>query len=487
MTWLLWSALMGCHPPQKTEPLTPQFLIVLVNGLRSDSPQASVEEKLIEQMGRRPHRHFNTMYATSASKNISFASLLTGDYPSAIPICGKPGENKSRQDLWCSSIPQTRHTLPEILEIYGYKTAFFNADVSDLSDMGRGFSELHQWSTEGANHKKDWTLLRHQLTSWWSKEDHPKLAIISLDLMGMDLKKAASQAYLNYPLDAEEQAAVDKKYPAYQPTSTTHIQWPFLSRAGAESFKEAYEAEVEKIGTEIQKSLVELQKVGDTKGLWVFVTSLRGVSLGELGGVSHPEQHIAGMSAMLLDRSLRIPLMIWGPPSHEPTVTEPVEIIDLLPSLTELAHIPSPQGIAGHSLFQDSTDHSAYAEFGDMLVLREDDWFLSFREDIHGISSLDPRLTQALIQSTPSHIRNKVFELNPNQEDMSEKLDHFTLFHLGTDPNQTQNLIAEEPDTFARMAYKLLFRRLNEAAPPKESMSFEQVEALNQNGVIHYW
>ena len=101
MTWFLWSTLMGCQSTNKSEPLTPQFLIVLVNGLRSDSPQATVEEKLIEQIGRRPHRHFNTMYATSASKTISFASLLTGDYPSAI-LCGKPGENKSRQDLWCS-------------------------------------------------------------------------------------------------------------------------------------------------------------------------------------------------------------------------------------------------------------------------------------------------------------------------------------------------------------------------------------------------
>ena len=119
-----------------------------------------------------------------------------------------------------------------------------------------------------------------------------------------------------------------------------------------------------------------------------------------------------------------------------------------------MAHIPPPQGIAGHSLFQDSADHSAYAEFGDMLVLREDGWLLSFREDIHGISSLDPRLTQALIQSTPSHIRNKVFELNPNQESSSAKLDHFNLFHLGNDPNQTQHLIAEEPDTFAKMAQK---------------------------------
>ena len=48
---------------------------------------------------------------------------------------------------------------------------------------------------------------------------------------------------------------MDNQYPAYQPTSTTHPV-ALLVSIGADYFKEAYEAEVEKIGTEIQ-SLVE--------------------------------------------------------------------------------------------------------------------------------------------------------------------------------------------------------------------------------------
>jgi arylsulfatase A-like enzyme len=120
---LLWLLTLGCKQVEPVRSSKPQFLIFLVNGLRSDADGKQLAEaSLINAIGRQPNRHFSAAYVSSPSKPISFASLLTGDYPSAIPVCGRPGQDKSRHKLWCSEIPDSRRTMPEVFQIYGYQT-----------------------------------------------------------------------------------------------------------------------------------------------------------------------------------------------------------------------------------------------------------------------------------------------------------------------------------------------------------------------------
>ena len=83
----------------------------------------------------------------------------------------------------------------------------------------------------------------------------------------------------------------------------------------------------------------------------MIVTSLQGISLGAMDGIQHPEQNIAGMSGVLIDRNIRVPIMIWGPKNDPQFFEKPVEIIDIFPTLTGLSDIPRPKAIAGQNLF----------------------------------------------------------------------------------------------------------------------------------------
>lgn len=485
---LIWLLMLGCTQAEMEQSSKPQFLIFLVNGLRSDTDEIeSAETSLINAMGRPPNIHYSAAYVSSPSKPISFASLLTGDYPSAIPICGRPGQNKSRRKLWCSEIPDSRRTLPEVFEIYGYDTGFFNADVSDLNDTRHGFSKHVKWSTNGASHTKNWWSLRQELSEWWNQETTPHMAVVSLDILSMDLKKKASRAYLNHPMTAEEKSSIYLKYPNYKAPPSSHLQWPFLSEAGATFFQESYKKEAGLTGAKIAETLHGLQEKSNVDNLWVIVTSLQGISLGEMGGIKHPEQNTAGMSGVLIDRNIRVPIMIWGPKNEPRRIDSPVEVIDLFPTLTEIAQIPQPKAIAGRDLFSGSARHRAYAEFGDMLFFRDGDWVLSFRKDMHGISSLNPKLTHALVEAAPAHVLSELGIQPGGHGESTDPSRKFELYDISADSSQSHNILANEIEVFEDKLKQMLFLRLNEAAPPKESMSFERVQELNRDGIIHYW
>lgn len=80
---------------------------------------------------------------------------------------------------------------------------------------------------------------------------------------------------------------------------------------------------------------------------------------------------------MLYDQSLHVPLLLRISQNSSPiTVTEPVELVDLFPTITDLLGIPSPAELQGESLVpmikgEGTTSHKAiYAESGAVKMLR---------------------------------------------------------------------------------------------------------------------
>ena len=90
-----------------------------------------------------------------------------------------------------------------------------------------------------------------------------------------------------------------------------------------------------------------LLDVMDRESLWettvVVVLSDHGYHLGEHQGLWR--------KGTLFEQAVRVPMIIAAPgmPAGT-TVRSPVETLDLYPTLTELAHIPSPDGLQGTSL-----------------------------------------------------------------------------------------------------------------------------------------
>ena len=75
------------------------------------------------------------------------------------------------------------------------------------------------------------------------------------------------------------------------------------------------------------------------------------------------EKAITGKNS-LWDRSTRVPLIVAGPGvARGATCSRPAELLDLYPTLVELAGLPAKPGLEGHSLVPQLRDANAPREF----------------------------------------------------------------------------------------------------------------------------
>jgi len=100
-----------------------------------------------------------------------------------------------------------------------------------------------------------------------------------------------------------------------------------------------------------------------------------------------------------------------------------------------------------------------------MLFLRRGDSLLTIRGFSHGGSSLDPRLTEDLLQGK------------------AEKRLHDVL----VDPLQQNDLATRNIDTVQEMATVLKNIRVGSASPPKSFLSPQTIKALREQGALGYW
>jgi arylsulfatase A-like enzyme len=156
-------------------------------------------------------------------------------------------------------------------------------------------------------------------------------------------------------------------------------------------------------------------------------------------------------------------------PVVEPTI---VELVDLMPTVTKLAQAASPANLPGTDLLSqldgNANDGDSYAEFGDMLSLRQGDHLMMARLWMHGGTSMDPEITRRL-KAAP----------NPGST--------FLLHQVVVDPMQMSELARQEPDIARQMYDRLVEVRLGPGAPPGGGLSNEQVQALRSSGALNYW
>ena len=149
---------------------------------------------------------------------------------------------------------------------------------------------------------------------------------------------------------------------------------------------------------------------------------------------------------------------------------KPVELLDLFPTLASLAGATRPARLQGDDLFAEAPDDNpiSYAEFGDMLALREGDHLLTFRCYLHNGTSLDPELTHRF-------------------ENADLTGEFFSLHNIQADPMQQKNLQGQELSKLQSMRNDLLAQRKGPGAPPPEALGDEQLKALRLTPALGYW
>lgn len=421
-------------PTPAVEPAAtaPDLVLFGVAGLRADVPSGAGRSFAAAFDGRAT-AVFEAAYAQSTSRFTSWGSVLAGRYPSAIPLCGVPTGAQTRAPPWCNTFPEAQPSLPEVLALYGYRTALLAADLPGVEHLDRLFQDVVA---------VDRTTLDAAARAWWEADaSRPRLLVIATADLVVQERPAL--------LEATGLAGVGN------------------GRADTDRAYRAFADEAGRVGREVVGLLDALPA---SRPRWAFAFGVHGQRLGDTVAPWQALGDTQPWSDVLLERSLHVPLVVVGPTPAALRETRLVELVDLVPTLTRLAGAVPPAALPGSDLLspEASLPAYAYAEFGDMLAVRTERQLYSVRGFFHNRSSLDPELTNFLLE--PSVDDNK----------------HF-LHDVERDPLQGQNLVRTDPEGARRMHALLASIRRGAGAPPPDAVDARRMFDLRMRPSEGYW
>ena len=178
-----------------------------------------------------------------------------------------------------------------------------------------------------------------------------------------------------------------------------------------------YFAMIAEVDAMVGRVLAALDDLGLTDSTWVIFTS----DHGEMA-LEHGDWY----KMCLYEPSARVPLIIRAPGGAPATVEDLVSLVDLYPTLMDIAGLTHPEELDGHSL---------------MPLLRgapapRPDWVLS---EFH-----DTPMSTGVFMLRRGHWKYVAYVGCEAQ-----------LFHLGEDPGELHNLAAERPDVAREMDGRL--------------------------------
>lgn len=474
----------------------PDIVLILANGLRADIPgEDAAEAAFLEAAGIDDGLRFRTAWVQSVQPYVAMGTLLTGFYPSAIPLCSPPQDN-SGVAPWCVEPPPDRRTLPEVLGLYGYRTALLEVTSPNPRLEGtsgpakwRGF-EKHLQEMDQRRGAHPYDVLAGAARSWWAQDSsRPRFLMVSVGMGSDALTTRLDDIRRGATFPEADRPAFLAANPALERRLHPGMPWPYVTEATVQEVRTLYQGAATECGADLKQLLAGLSP--GPRPTYTIVSSLYGLSFGEISGTPTPEQAEAGSHQLLVDRTLRVPLVISGP--GEDTIDDPVELIDLMPTLAGLARAVHPAGLPGRDLLAlpatPEPNRIIYAEYGDMMTVRSRRDMLIFRSQIHGSTSLDPEFTQRLIDARLAGSGPLFPAMTAPGSGQPESANReFFLYNIEDDPLQTREITAAATESpFLELYTALVAFRTGPAALPPEWLDREHVQALRRRGVTHYW
>jgi len=383
---------------------------------------------------------FERCYAQAPWTKPSVGAILTSRYPATTGIY----RLRDR-------IPQYIPTLPEVLSRAGYETAGFSTNpiMGRLGGFNRGFQHfigtgrilskgnpisnasgsadaINDWifpwlskrKRDAAGHRSPLFLYMHSIDP--HEEYEPSLPYLRLfaDPAAYDAHRAIRQHLLDHRTSDE---VVDLHRTSLHFHQGGIDAGPFMAYS-----RSLYNGDVRANDTAIQRLFERLQSNGALERALVVVTSDHGEEFMEHGGTSH------GFS--LYEELIRVPLIIWAPgllPAGK-RITEPVQSIDIYPTLLSLAGLEAPEGLQGRDL--------SPLIWGESNAAAPRPIFSEKRQSVPDTGiALHKGSAAAIIRFPWKFIRNY---LSPRDRTLPER----ELFRLDTDPHEQENLIHQHPD-----------------------------------------
>ncbi len=362
---------LGCWTPQQAPPSPPPILLISLDTLRADRLGCYGSSSGLTPNLDRFAEHalvFDTAYSQANATNLSHASLFSSRYPSEIGMVApsfQPSED----------IP----LLAEVFRTYGYQTgaAVGGGHLSAGFGLQRGFDSYEvpremgvlfhtvPKALEWLEHREPsapWFLFLHGYDTHarYLKPSPFGLALAQPEHGGPARRVVQESNGSSYALDGRYyplehvselmdlrngQVWSDKaRRTLRQRAEDRGLAWEPLDEDDEAFIRDVYDGAVAYMDSWFGLLLIDLEERGILDEAVVVVLSDHGESLGEDGLFSH--------NMVLSEATLRVPLIIRPPGGLEQGRHVPgrVALLDVLPTLLDLAGIPAPASIHGRSL-----------------------------------------------------------------------------------------------------------------------------------------
>ena len=438
--------------PQKNLPSL--VVLVTVDTLRADSVSFAGYRPITSAFMDRLARDgviFSKAYATSSWTPPSMGSLLTGLYPSSHGV--KAGHIRADGTVDQPVLSDTIITLAEVFDRAGYVTIGVPTNPHLMANLGfaQGFDHYFDNAAFLTAQQLN-SVVRRYLEEAFGRE------------WRIAMKETKTFLWIHYvdPHDPyfARQPWIETFDPAFEESPSDYPNALILKdlrekfpRPDAElgsRIRPFYDSEIAYWDLHFGELVLELG-LDDPNVLLAF-TSDHGEELGEHGELGH--------SHSLYEELVHVPMVIRWPAAIEGgrTVTGAVSIVDLFPTLTELAGLEVPVQVQGRSLVpflikgKGLEDQPAYLQLlpdkPHLLGMRSGDWKLIIPQN-----GIDPP----------------------------------KLFDLSTDPGEHRNLAAVKPAVVRRLRRQLV--RWFDGLPPAPDadtvqLTDEQLKELEALGYV---
>ncbi len=327
-------AALGLLAAGCAEARRPSFVLVVVDTLRADhlAPDAPAPTPRVAALARQGS-WFRRAFATAPWTLPSVASLLTSQLGS-----------EHRAVRWGNRLAPERESLAEVLRAHGYRTATFtsNALLGRETGLDQGF-EVYE------------LLFSPAAAGLPPGEPFPNAAA---ERVG-----SAALAWLRQ-IRAEEPGAPFFAYLHLMEPHTPYLcpdppdpdcraradalnrrllaeQWGFAEDE-QELIRRLYREDVARVDRFLGRLVRAFAGADLWRDTWLVLTSDHGEQLGEVGAWLHGKS--------LDQREIHVPLLISGPDRSARVVDDTVSLLDVAPTLLDLAGIERPAGFRGRSL-----------------------------------------------------------------------------------------------------------------------------------------
>lgn len=308
----------------KPEQVKPNVLIITLDSLRTDHMGIYGYDKsttpFLDSLFKRGVV-FDNAYIPAYLTFQTDASILSGRYPS---------EHNMR--TWTTPIQRDVPLMSDAFALYGYETHAF------VSPPMRKYFELYtKFDTFLRYRRKDnLELSKPDVYTALASTTHPKLTIWQIYDVHVPYSKASKDFFPTPYTGQFQKQNIDIWTQVYE----THRERDSVSKDDYDYILASYDTGIRRVDDGLRDLFSDLEKRGLLKNTIIVITAEHGDDLLEHGFVFHRD---------LYSVNTHVPLAIIYPEVLVPRrVTEPVSVLDLAPTLTSLAGLPTME--TGHGI-----------------------------------------------------------------------------------------------------------------------------------------